>query len=58
MRRKILGIALGIILVLSVLFTCLVACGDNEDDNKGGNPFGPSDGIELPPVEWEPDEEF
>ncbi len=60
MRKRIVALIGAIMLVMAMCLVALVSCKDEVDDKKpsGNNPFGPSEGIELPPVEWEPDEEF
>ncbi|MBP3308269.1 MAG: hypothetical protein IJY01_01425 [Clostridia bacterium] len=58
MKKRFLSLILLLILTLSIALVGLTSCGDDNDkDDDKKSPFGNSDGIELPIVDWEPDEE-
>ena len=59
MKKSLLSLTLLVAMLLNVFAPAGCTGGgdntDNDDDKK--SPFGNSDGIELPIVDWEPDEE-
>lgn len=58
MKKRFLSLISLLILILSLALAGLTSCGDNTDnDDDKKSPFGNPDGIELPIVDWEPDEE-
>ncbi len=58
MKKRFISLISLILLIIATCLAGLTSCGDDADDkNDNKNPFGSSEGIELPIVDWEPDEE-